>query len=123
MPEEVYKTIELENKHTLQILDRSRMIGKDAFLVKMAARLEISITPDLFSLPLPDGVSVEKIIAVLGEQTAWEYEVERNFIKDKDKDAVFNSLVKTFLENLEPYVSKPHFPEKFIIKEFQDKTD
>ncbi len=116
-----YKIIELENGHTLSILDVSRKIGADAFVVRVKAVIEYKIESELFSHPLPPGVSIEDIRNVLGETTLYEYEVERNFIMAHEKDAVFESLVGTFLKNLGQYVAKPNFPEKFVIKAYNDR--
>jgi hypothetical protein len=39
----------------------------------------------------------------------------------EDKNKVFSHLVDTFMETLMPYVSKPSFPEKYILKCYRDK--
>ena len=122
MEDTIYKTIELENGYTLNILDVSRQIGADAWLVKMRAVIEIDIDDSLFTRGLPDGVTLGGICSELGEKTEYVYEVERNFIMDHEKDALFESLMQTFLDNLGQYVAKPVFPEKFVLKAYEEKT-
>lgn len=122
MEEKIIQTIELENGYTLNIYDVSRKISDDAFLVKMRAVIDIEIGSQLFSSPLPEGILPEDIQTVLGSRTAWEYETERNFIMDHEKEGVLDSLVATFLDNLGQYMAKPMFPEKVVLKAYRDKT-
>lgn len=119
----LYKSIELENGYTLKIWDNSRTISTDAYLVRMKANIDIDIEPEMFTQPLPEDLSVEKIQGELGTSITYEYEAERNFILNQEKDALFESLVTTFLNNLGQYVAKPVFPEKFVLKAYQDKVN
>ncbi|MDA3790584.1 MAG: hypothetical protein PF503_19080 [Desulfobacula sp.] len=117
-----YKKIELENNHTLVLLDLSRKITQDAYVVIMKANIEIKIEKELFfDDHLPD-FKFQDILAKLGDKVVYEYKIERNFIMAKDKELVFEALVKTFLDNLGQYVAKPKFPGKFILKKYKDRT-
>ena len=117
----IHKKIELENKQTLVILDLSRKITQDAYVVIMKANIEIKIEKELFSDdPMPD-FKFQDILATLGDKVVYEYKIERNFIMAKDKEQVFDVLVKTFLDNLGQYVAKPEFPGKFILKKYKDR--
>jgi len=117
----VYKKIELENNQTLIISDLSREISADGYVVIMKANIEINIEKELFfEAPLSD-FKFEDILATLGDKVIYEYKIERNFIMSKEKDRVFETLVKTFLDNLGQYVAKPKFPGKFILKEYKDR--
>ena len=116
----VYKKIELENNQTLVISDLSRKIGEDAYVVIMQAGIEIKIEKKLFSSEYLSDIKFQDILANLGDKVNYEYKIERNFIRDKEKDNVFDTLVQTFLANLGQYVAKPKFPGKFIIKEYKD---
>jgi len=116
----IYKKIELENKQTLVILDLSRKITPDAYVVIMKANIEIKIDKELFSDDSLSDLKFQDILAKLGDKAIYEYKIERNFIMDKEKDSVFEALVKTFLDNLGQYVAKPKFPGKFILKKYKD---
>lgn len=117
----IYKKINLENNQVLDILDLSRKISADAYVVIMKANIEIKIEKELFSDdPLSD-FKFQDILTKLGDKVIWEYKVERNFIMGKKKDEVFETLVKTFLDTLGPYISKLKFPGKFILKEYKDR--
>lgn len=122
MESKIVNKIELENKQTLVISDLSRKISEDAYVVIMQATLEIKIEKELFSNdPLSD-FKYQDILAVLGDKVMYDYKIERNFIMDHEKDDVFETLVKTFLDNLGQYVAKPAFPGKFILKEYKDQS-
>ena len=43
MEENIFKKIELENNQTLVLLDMSRKISEDAYVVRMQANIEIKI--------------------------------------------------------------------------------
>ncbi len=122
MESTVVKEVQLENNQTLIISDLSRKISEDAFVVKMEASIEININEDLFK---PEPVSEFKyadVKSILGDKVTYKYLIERNFIRDTEKDQVFESLESTFMDNLGQYVSKETFPRKFVLKMYKDKT-
>ncbi len=121
MENTIIKKIELENNQTLVISDMSRKISEDAYVVIMKATMEIKVEKQLFLNDTISDFKFEDIIAVLGDAATYEYRIERNFIMAKEKDEVFEALVKTFLENLGQYVSKSNFPGKFVLKEYKDQ--
>jgi hypothetical protein len=117
----IVKEIELENNQILVISDLSRKISADGYVVVMKATMDIKIQKTLFSDdPLSD-FKFEDILATLGDIAIYEYKGERNFIMDTEKDDVFETLVKTFLDNLGPYVASPRFPGKFVLKAYKDR--
>jgi len=117
----IVKTIPLANDHTLELLDLSKKISDDAFQVNMTARLIIPVKETLFSPETLAEYSLEKIISKVGPTATFKHEKIRNFIMSPDKDTVFTHLVDTFMETLLPYVSKPSFAEKFILKMYREK--
>ena len=120
MESKTVKKIALENNLTLVVSDLSRRISQDACIVKMRASIDIDIKKELFSeTPLSD-FKFEEIREALGDKVMYEYKIERNFIMDTEKDKVFETLVKTFLDNMGQYVAKSNFPEKFVLKKYKD---
>jgi len=116
------KEIQLENNHTLVISDLSRKISEDAFVVKMEASIEITINEDLFKDEPVSEFKYADVKSILGDKVIYKYLIERNFIRDTDKDKVFESLESTYMDNLAKYVAKNTFPRKFVLKEYKDKT-
>ena len=92
----------------------------------MTAQVTVPIRADLFSnshgKTSNNVPPVDQLIQTLGDTVTFTHHRERNFIMDPDRDAVFNQLVDTFLSTVLPYVSKPSFPEKFILKCYKDKS-
>jgi len=121
MEQMIYQRIELENGKTLVIEDLSREISAVAKVVIMRAVVEIKIERQLFSGDSLSDIMFNDVLATLGDTVFWEYTSERNFIMNKDKDLVFEQVVKTFLANLGQYIAKPEFPGKFILKKYKDR--
>ncbi|RLC23769.1 MAG: hypothetical protein DRH93_06400 [Deltaproteobacteria bacterium] len=117
----IYKRIELENNQTLVISDMSRKISVDAYVVIMKVTMGIKIEKKLFSDNTISDFKFNDMIATLGDTSTYEYKIERNFIMADEKEKVFETLVKTFLDNLGQYVAKPTFPGKFVLKEYKDQ--
>ena len=119
----IVKTIKLENGLTLEICDESRKIGADAYVVIMGGRMEIQIQKKLFVAQPVSDERFADILAILGDEILYEYKSERNMIMAKEKDVVFESQVDTFVKNMVPYISKPIFPEKMILKEYRERVE
>jgi hypothetical protein len=123
MNNKIFKTLELENGLTLDICDESRKIGADAYVVIMKARMKIQVQKSFF---VAQGISDKiftDILAILGDEISYEYTSERNMIMAPQKDAVFESQVNTFVQNMVPYVSKSIFPGKMILKEYNKRVE
>ena len=61
----VVASIPLENGLTLELLDASRLLAGDRWLVHLVARMEIPLTPDLLD-EVPDG---DQLCAVLRQES------------------------------------------------------
>lgn len=123
MKDKIFKTIELENGQTLGIYDESRKIAADAYVVIMGIRMKISIQKNLFTAQDITDEKFADILEIVGEDILYEYKSERNMIMAKEKDQVFESQVDTFEKNMVPYISKPIFPEKMILKEYRERIE
>ena len=117
----VVREMTLENGQTLVISDCSRKIGADAFVVIMKATMEIRVEEKLFESEPVSGFKFNDIKETLGDTVIYEYRLERNFIMDHEKEAVFDALVAAFWENMGQYVSKPAFPPRLVLKEYKDR--
>lgn len=116
----IVKTLELENGRILEILDSSRKIGVDAYLVVLEARMAVAVEQSLFIDDDFDKDSLETIIAKVGPRVLYEYREERNFIMAVDKDDCFQGLMDQFFETLVPYLARVDFPRKFVLKRFAE---
>ncbi len=121
MESTIVKEIKLENNQTLVISDCSKKIGADAFVVVMKANMEIKVEEDLFKDAPISEFKFEDIKNTLGDRVVYEYRLERNFIRDHEKDETFDSLVTSFLDNIGKYVAKSSFALKLVLKEYKDR--
>ncbi len=119
VPGTLIKKIDLENGQTLVLSDLSRDISEDACVVILQATMEIKVEPDLFKNEPLSGTSFEQIRETLGETVIYEYRLERNFIRDSDKDAVLEALVNTFMTNMSRYINHPGFAPKLALKQYK----
>jgi len=118
-----YKRIELENNHCLNILDDSRKIGEDAWVVIMTAKMDIPVEKSLFVTEPVTDETFEDILETLGSPIVYEYRVERNMIMAHEKEGILEGLVNTFLDNMGQYLAKPLFPEKLVLKEYKERIE
>ncbi|MBU4012519.1 MAG: hypothetical protein KJ550_03540 [Proteobacteria bacterium] len=121
MKEVLIKTIDLENGLELKLLDASRKLAGDRWLVSLIARIEIPIGD---SLPKEDGSSslnVDEVRKVLGEKLLFEQKRERIYIDEKEKDEVLKEIQDSFLSTSLSYLSRSDFPQKYILKRFNEK--
>ncbi len=119
MDETLIEKVELGNGQTLTIEDRSKKIGEDAYQVVVEARVAVAVEQDLIPAGELGGISMDDIRKKVGDQVLFEYRTERNFIMAPDKEAVVKNLVDTFRDSLMPYLSKPDFPAKLVLKEYR----
>ena len=119
MDETLIEKVELDNGQTLTIEDRSKKISEDAYQVTVEARIPVAVEQDLFQAGELGDISMDDIRKKVGDKVVFEYRGERNFIMAPDKEAVLKQLVDTFRATLMPYLSKPDFPAKLVLKEYR----
>jgi hypothetical protein len=56
----------------------------------------------------------------VGMEIFFEYKKERTFVKDKEKDVVFQELLDNFKKTSLPYLSKSSFPASFALSKHWD---
>ena len=115
------ETMELKNGLTLEVLDRSRKIAGDRWLVSFAARVEIEVSPDALADQDVSEDTLKDISRLAGEKACYHYQDERNFVAGENKDATFKELKERFLDTNLRYLSSPVFPTKLILSKLRDK--
>ncbi len=116
------KTIEkinLDNGLTLEILDASHKVAGDRWMVKLVACMDIPVMQKWFdgSCELP--ASLEKLRAGLGDVVRFEFQNQRFFVDNIDKEAVFGQMQGNLVSGKLKYYSHPDFAARFICKEFK----
>ncbi len=120
MKENIVQTIMLAGGYMLIIEDLSRKIAADTFVVKFKASMSVPVTRDLFEGNRLNSLDPDDIINKLGNCVTYEYTATRNMIMDHEKDRVFDDMQKAFLANIKPYIEKPVFALKLVLKKYQD---
>ena len=121
MEEVLINTIDLENGLKLKLFDRSRKLAGDRWLVSFIARIEIPINDSLLKGDGSSLLNFDEAVKALGEKLLFEQKRERVYIDEKEKDEVMKKIQDSFLSASISYLSRSDFPEKYILKKFNDK--
>jgi len=123
MNQKLIKTIELENKLTLNLYDESvKMIG-DRWIVTLAARIKIAVDKALTQENLLSLPSEDEIKKMLGKEVVFEQKSNRIFVDKEAKANVLQEMSDTFIENTLPYLSHADFPQRFLAKKIKEEKD
>ncbi len=117
MSEIFFKTF--DNGLYVRIIDLSRKVAADRWLVKVEARVAFQAEClDLLRGQFPDvdpGDWQE-----LAEGPLLELTRERNFIDQKEVEEVRDRMVERFRENIIDYLADPSFPVKLVTRRLED---
>jgi hypothetical protein len=119
MEQTLIKTIELGNGLKLEFYDISRKLAGDRWYVGVIARINIPLIDSLLTNQHLSHYSVEEFMNTLGESVRFQQKRERHYIDEREKDDLVNSLMDSFIKRTLNYLSRPDFPGKYVLKEFQ----
>ena len=115
MSEEKLKELPLENGLMLCVVDCSRPISADAFLVKLRFEVEVVLTEALAASLGKTLFEVKDILK--NEALTFTAEVERNFISAADAEGVKEGLVSSYIETNRSYLGHEKFATGFLRRE------
>lgn len=121
MEDNLIKIIDLENGLKLKLFDVSRKLIGDRWFVSLIARIEMPINDLLLKKDGFPLLNVDEVRKALGEKLLFEQKREKIFIDDKEKDKVMKGMQDLFLSSSLSYFSHPDFPQKYILKKFNEK--
>lgn len=119
--EQPLQSILLENGLTLELMDFSRRVAGDRWNIRVKASIGMCVEDVLNKSH--QGHRKEEIENVLGKQVVFEKEMIRNFIDEREKQAVVDQLCRSFLENAMTYLSRQHFAERFLFKQYRETLE
>ena len=121
MEEKLIKTIDLENGLELKLYDASRKLAGDRWLVSLIARMEIPTSDSLLKEDVSSSLNIDEVRKILGEKLLFEQKREKIFIDEKEKDEVLKEIQDFFLSSSLSYFSHSDFPQKYVLKKFNEK--
>jgi hypothetical protein len=111
MEERIIKTVTMENGLKLELLDESRPIAGDRWLVQLNLRIVIPLTGELVR-SLPDGEILHREYGLILEYTN---EMKRHFVDGRDRERVLEGFVDIALKEKQPYLSHPDFAGRMAV--------
>lgn len=115
MTERVVEAISLENGLTLEILDASRVMAGDRWLVHLIARIEVFLAPGLLD-PTQGG---DRLLDILkneyGERIEYRSNLKKHFVSKEDRNRVFEEFKEIVKKEKRPYLSHPDFAKRFAL--------
>ncbi len=114
--------IQLENGLELSIYDDSKRMAGDRWLIAIIARIVIPINKTILHADAMPDRQIETIHNALGKQVIFEYKMKRNFVDQKEKDAVALNLWQSYLKSNRSYLEHPNFGRNIILKRYQAYT-
>ena len=120
LQEKLIRVIEINAGLELKLVDASRKVAGDRWQVCMIARMDIPVECNPLHL---SGENPEEFIEFqnsFGRQVRFEKKLVRNFIDGQAKEAVFDHMANTFLNDSFVYLSHRDFARKFVLKRFNE---
>jgi len=114
------KTIPIAEGILLEIHDLSRNLTKDIWEIKLLFRAKIPVEEKLFTAEDLRKYRIAELTEALGPSVVFEVVRERKFVREKDRNESFQSLVDDFLKNSGSYLLQPGFCGKFVLRKFHE---
>lgn len=108
--------IRLPNRLVAEIWDGSRMIAADTATVILVVKIPVDVKQEYFE----DPAAWRKTARVFGSPLVYEYRNERTFVAAGEREALFSEFLANFKKDVLPYVSKDHFPKRFVLAKYQE---
>ena len=108
--------IRLPNGLVAEIWDGSRMIAADTTTVVLVVKIPVTLKQEYFE----DPAAWRKTARVFGSPLVYEYRNERTFVAAGEREALFGEFLASFKKDVLPYVSKEHFPKRFVLAKYQE---
>lgn len=106
----------LSNKLVVEIWDDSRPIAIDTTKVALLITVNVEVKPEYFA----NREDFEQVQRIFGSEIRFEYKSERPFVNNREKESVSKELLEAFKKDSMPYLSKPQFPESFVLSKYVD---
>lgn len=113
------KTLQLSNGLEMDFYDISRKLAGDRWYVGVIVRIDIPLTDLLLKNEPLSGHSIEEIRKALGGSIRFQQKRDRHYIDEREKDALLQELMDSFIKSTLNYFSHPDFPGNYVLKELK----
>ena len=108
--------IRLPNGLVAEVWDGSRMIAADTATVVLVVRIPVDVKEEYFD----DPQARRRTVGAFGSPVLFEYRNERTFVAAGEREALFSEFLANFKKDVLPYVSKDHFPKRFVLSKYHE---
>ncbi len=120
MNESLVTALPLENGLTLELLDESRVLAGDRWLVHLVARMEIPLDSGLL-----DGVpEADRLLGILkevhGDRLEYRADLKKPFVDENERDGVFQGFREIVLREKRPYLAHPDFAKRCALSRISE---
>jgi len=112
----LFEEITLPNGLVAEIWDDSRMIAADTTTVVLVVKIPVDLKQEYFE----DPAACRKTATAFGSPLVYEYRNERTFVHVGEREALFDEFLAGFKKDVLPYVSKDHFPRRFVLSKYHE---
>ena len=112
----LFEQIRLPNGLVAEIWDGSRMIAADTASVAVVVRVPVEVKEEYFE----DAAAQRRTKKVFGSPIVYEYRNERTFVPAGVRMALFEEFLANFRKDVLPYLSKEHFPKRFVRSKYKE---
>ncbi len=125
---EIIKEFELPNGLLLKLYDCSRRVAGDRWYVSLLARIPVAVSEEDFQGQEEAAAELfrEFVEKEGNAEVIFELKKERNFIDEKEREAVFGKMLKDLEGHVFNYFSHPSFAQgvkRNKIKEFLERRN
>lgn len=120
MTKYLVEQIRLENGLVLNLYNASKKIAGDRWQVVCIAGLDVPVDASAGEALAAEGFLPEEVRNALGNPVVFEKVLERNFVDEAEAERVRSDLFASMTRSLLPYVSRPEFPARFLIRRYQE---
>lgn len=119
-PMQHIETITLSNGLEVEFYDMSRKVAGDRWLVKLLSRIPVAVTKKAFEGLTDPEIHFKEYMAAHGDKIFFEQIKERNFIDEKEKDALFCQMQDEVKLHLLRYMEHANFADGVLKREIKD---
>jgi hypothetical protein len=99
-----------------RVWDKSVSIAADITKIQLLVRIRVELQLSHFT----KHDHYELVRKIMGPEIFFEHKKELTFMRNKERDVVFQELLGNFKKDSLPYLSKSSFPRSFALSKYWD---